>query len=145
MRTTPSPDRHEQLRALPLFGRASKRELDRISTLTTTVHVEPGRTLTAEGTVGREFFVIESGEAAVSVNGTDVALLGPGSFFGEIALLGHELRTATVRALSPMTVLVQTPAEFHELVEVAPSVRAQLEQARVARKEENRRVLADAA
>jgi CRP-like cAMP-binding protein len=145
MRKSANTNRHDELRALPLFGRASARELDRISTLTTTVHVSPGRVLVTEGTVGREFFVVESGEAIVSAGGTDVALLGPGSFFGEIALLGHELRTATVRALSPMTVLVLTPAEFHELVKTSPSVREQLEEARDTRKQETSQVVATAA
>lgn len=140
-----SAHRHPELRALPLFGKASDRELDRIATLTTTVHVAPGRVLVKEGTVGREFFVVESGEAVVSAGGTDVALLGPGSFFGEIALLDHEPRTATVRALSPMTVLVLTPAEFHELVAVSSSVREQLEAARDTRKQETSEALAQAA
>lgn len=144
MRMSATPSQHDQLRSLPLFGQASKRELDHIATLTTTVHVDAGRVLCAEGTVGREFFVVESGEAVVSAGGNDVALLGPGSFFGEIALLGHELRTATVTALSPMTVLVLTPAEFHELVSTTPSARDQLEQARDARKAETSRVHAAA-
>jgi CRP/FNR family cyclic AMP-dependent transcriptional regulator len=145
MRKPPTTTRHDELRALPLFGQATPRELDAIASLTTTVRVDAGRVLVTEGTVGREFFVVESGEAVVSAGGTDVALLGPGAFFGEIALLGHELRTATVRALSPMTVLVLTPAEFHELVKTSPSVREQLEAARDARKEETSKVLAAAA
>ena len=108
-----APDQHEHLRSLPLFGQATPNELDRIATLTTAVRVEPGRVLCAEGAVGREFFVVESGEAVVSVGGTDVARLGPVIFFGEIALLGHQLRTATVTARTPMTVLVRAGRAGH--------------------------------
>ena len=139
MRISASPH-HEHLRSLPLFGAASPRELDRIAGLTTSLQIDAGRVLCAEGAVGREFFVVESGEAAVSVDGKPVTVLGPGSFFGEIALLGHELRTATVTALRPMTVLVLTPGEFHELVELSPTVRQQLEAARDARKTETAQV-----
>ena len=140
MRLSAPTTEHAHLRSLPLFGRASGRELDRIATLTTAVRVQPGRVLCTEGTVGREFFVVESGEAVVSVDGVEVAMLGPGSFFGEIALLDHRLRTATVTALSPMTVLVQTPGEFHELVDLSPSVREQVESAMDARKAETARL-----
>jgi len=131
--------RNEHLKALPIFGSASPRELDRIATLTTTLLIEPGRVLCTEGSVGREFFVIESGEAVVTAGGVELARLGPGSFFGEIALLGHELRTATVTTLTPMTVLVQTPNEFHELVELSPSIRAEVEATMDARKADTAR------
>lgn len=128
MRTSPSSYSRD-LGQLPLFASCTPAELHRITALTTGVLVPAGKVLCTEGAVGREFFVVESGEASVTVDGKEIAQLGAGSFFGEIALLAHQPRTATVTATTPMQVLVLTPAEFHQLVRLAPSVAATVQQA----------------
>jgi CRP-like cAMP-binding protein len=72
--------------------------------------------LTAEGEEGVGFFVIESGTAQVSVGGQDRRLLGPGDYFGEIALIIDGPRTATVTAQTPVRCWGLTSWEFRPLV-----------------------------
>jgi CRP-like cAMP-binding protein len=98
-------------------------ELDRIESLTTTVHVVPGRTLWRPGRSDRQFLVIAAGEATVTVDGVDVASLGPGCGFGAVALLTPRgRRPATVTAATPMTLLVLHRGELAALVQDVPVV-----------------------
>ncbi|HXF37378.1 MAG TPA: cyclic nucleotide-binding domain-containing protein, partial [Actinomycetota bacterium] len=81
-----------------------------------------------EGRLPHEFFVIEEGTATVTRDGRRLAELGPGDFFGEIAILAEERRTASVVAASPMRLIVMTDRDFlemaREMPEVAERVRA---------------------
>jgi CRP-like cAMP-binding protein len=114
-------------------------QLQRIESFATTVHVGPGRTLWRPGRSQRQFLVIVDGEAIVTVDGFDVATLGPGCGFGEVTVLTHlGRREATVIATTPMTLLVLRRGEFHALLRYAPVVvrRVQQESAhRLARRE----------
>ncbi len=100
------------LRQIPLFAGCSRKELRRMSAVMTEVPVETGRVLTVAGRPGDEFFVVLSGTAAVWRQGIQLDRLGPGSFFGELALLDHGDRTATVVAESEMRLLVLSTREF---------------------------------
>ena len=82
-----------------------------------------GRVLAREGGLGEEFFVIESGTAEVTRGGAPVAKLGAGDFFGEIALIREDRRTATVTATSPMVLIVMTGSSFRSLDCSIPEVR----------------------
>jgi CRP/FNR family cyclic AMP-dependent transcriptional regulator len=73
--------------------------------------------LCREGHIGRQAFVILDGEAAVDISGTRVGTLGPGNVVGEMALIDHGPRSATVTALSPMTVLTLSVHEFRSLID----------------------------
>lgn len=112
----------ERLAGIPLFSRSGPRELERIARLCTEVTVPAGRVLTREGEAGHEFFVVEAGTVSVSTGGQEVATLGPGSFFGELALLDAGPRTATVTAADEVTVLVVSRQEFAGLLEEEPMV-----------------------
>ena len=79
-----------------LFERCSNRELDLLQDAATEMEFPAGKALTTQGETGRHFMVIVEGEAEVSRDGTQIALLGPGSFFGEMSLLDGQPRTATV-------------------------------------------------
>ena len=119
----------ERLRQLPLFAGLSKRERNRLAPLVEDIEVAAGRELAHEGDVGHEFFVIASGTATVTQSGSPIAQLGPGDFFGEIALHDAERkRTSTVVASSPMrlAVILGHDVRFieRELPEVASKVRA---------------------
>ena len=105
-----------------LFRACSPAELDAIVSVTTLIDVPAGRVLCTEGEGGDEFFVIVEGEVAVSINGTEVATLGPGEFFGELALLDGGPRMATVTMASPGRLLVLIRPEFNGLLERAPTV-----------------------
>jgi len=76
--------------------------------------------LTGEGQLGRELFVIVTGDARVSRNGRRVGALGPGDAFGELALLDGGTRTATVVAETPMELLVLTRPAFVKMLDETP-------------------------
>jgi CRP-like cAMP-binding protein len=98
--------RKQVLRAIPLFAACSDRELVAVSRAVDEVDATEGDVLIREGRYGRESFVIIDGEAGVTRRGEFLARLGPGDFFGEQAVLDHQVRTATVTALTPMRLLV---------------------------------------
>jgi len=110
------------LSAVLLFSGCNRKELARIASLATEVDVPAGKVLAREGSAGREFYVILDGKASVSIGGRDVATLGPGDFFGEMALLDQGPRVATVTADSSMEVAVLDPREFSTLIEEHPGV-----------------------
>jgi len=118
-----------QLRDVPFFGGLSKRELATIAQLTDELDVEAGKVLAREGESGQEFFVIIDGTAEVLRNDAPIAELGPGEFFGEMALLDEDRRTATVRAISPMKVLVMTRNSFRTIDRSMPQVHAAVAEA----------------
>lgn len=101
---------------------------DLVDGLLTPIRVRAGRALIAEGSVGREFFVIAEGRAEVRRDGQVMNELGPGDYFGELALLGSARRTASVVAVTDMQVLVANPREFRALLEVSPRFAESLEQ-----------------
>ena len=118
-----SDDRIKLLQGVWLFERCTKKELAALARMATPVTVEPGRVLATEGTPGQEFVVVVEGTASATSRGQEVGQISPGSFFGELALLDGGPRTATVRALTPMLVLVLDRSEFNELLDRAiPSV-----------------------
>lgn len=115
-------DKIERLAAVPLFSGLRQRELKHIAQLCTEVIVEAGRVLCHEGDFGGDFFVVEDGSFTVSAHGRQVATLGQGDFFGELALLDRGHRTATVTAATAGRVLVIGAVEFEALLEDEPVV-----------------------
>jgi len=110
------------LQGVELFSSCTRDELRRIGSLTTPVEVTKGTLLARQGQPGLEFFVVIEGTALATRNGRELHRHGPGSFFGEMALLDGGARTATVDALTDMRLLVLTRTEFMSLQETAPSV-----------------------
>ena len=110
------------LKSVPLFEHCSRRELSRIAGITDEIAVPEGKVLITEGDRGREFFVIISGEVEVRRRGRKVAALGPGTYFGEIALLSQQPRTATVTAVTPLRVLVIADRAFVDLLDEIPEL-----------------------
>ncbi len=110
------------LQAVPLFEGCSKTELKRIASLAEELRLPAGKQLIRQGAVGRELFLLLEGEVQVSRNGKEVAVLGPGAFFGELSLLAREPRDADVATLSPCVVLVIGQREFAGLLGEAPSL-----------------------
>ena len=89
----------ELLQHVPLFKGLDDKSLKNLSAEFTERKFSEGQELTAEGSGGAGFFVIESGTAKVTVDGEDRRTLGPGDFYGEIALIDGGTRTATITAL----------------------------------------------
>jgi CRP-like cAMP-binding protein len=112
----------ELLKRVPLFSGCTKAELRELALVSDEVDLREGRTLVREGQPGREFFVLVDGTVRVSRKGRKIGELGPGDWFGEIALLTHTPRSATVTATSPVRVLVLTDRAFRRVVEWMPSI-----------------------
>ena len=110
------------LKSVPLFEHCSRRDLGKIAEITDERDVEAGKVLITEGDRGREFFVIISGEVEVRRKGRKVATLGAGTYFGEIALLSQQPRTATVTAVAPLRVLVIADRDFVDLLDEIPEL-----------------------
>ena len=117
-----SKAKNDLLKSVPLFEHCSRRDLGKIAAITGEVAVEDGKVLITEGDRGREFFVIISGEVEVRRRGRKVAALGPGTYFGEIALLSQRPRTATVTAVTPLRVLVIADQAFVDLLDEIPEL-----------------------
>jgi CRP-like cAMP-binding protein len=107
--------RIDRLRAVPLFSACSDKELAFISSRVDEVDIPAGRVLTEKGKSGGDFFIILDGRADVEVQ-AGTRSLGPGDFFGEIALLDNGPRTATVRAATAMRCLVLGHSQFRDVL-----------------------------
>ncbi len=113
----------EHLATVPLFARCSSRDLAKIARLTDEIEVEEGRPIVAEGELGHEAFVVVEGSATISRAGTEMATIGPGAVFGEMALIDRVPRNASVTASTPMRLLVIGQREFTGLLDEAPDFR----------------------
>ncbi|MGH3077639.1 MAG: MFS transporter [Gaiellaceae bacterium] len=93
----------ELLRGIPIFAPLPAPQLERLAQALVDVRIEPRSAVFEEGDPGDRFYVIADGTAAVEVGGEPVRTMGPGDFFGEIALLHDVPRTATVRAVTELS------------------------------------------
>ena len=119
----PHDTKVDALGRAPLFGELSKHELGELAKATEDMEVAEGKALTREGDLGREFFVIVDGEVSVTKDGREIRRLGPGDFFGEIALVYESpRRTATVTAATPIRFFVLTRQSFRSLLEHQPEI-----------------------
>ena len=112
----------EWIRHVPLFSQCSKRELAQIASIADEIDLRDGKVLIRGGERGREFFVLLEGSAEVTKDGRKINTVGPGDFFGEIALVSQSPRTATVTATSPVHTLVITERSFRRLLEEQPEI-----------------------
>jgi CRP/FNR family cyclic AMP-dependent transcriptional regulator len=112
----------EALKRAPLFDGLSRKDLTQLARVSEDLEIPEGKTLTKEGEIGHEFFVIVDGDVEVKRKGRKLGTRGAGDFIGEIALLEQMPRTATVTAKSPLRVFVLTSKDFHHLLEENPNV-----------------------
>ncbi len=118
------------LREMPLFSGLSDDESERVAGWFEQRGVSTGDRLTSEGASGYVFFVIEEGTAEAQVDAEAVGTLGPGDFFGEVALLGQSgRRMADVVATSPMRLSVMFGTEFRRMEQEFPQVVERLQAA----------------
>ena len=107
----------DALKQVPLFEGLSKKELARLAQGTEDLELASGTVLCREGGLAREFFVLVDGTVEVTKDGERLATLGGGDFVGEIALINHSPRTATVTATSQVRCFVLTSGEFRRALD----------------------------
>lgn len=112
----------DHLASVPLFSACSRRELAKIAKAGDELTVEDGHVFVRQGDAGRECFVVIEGKAVVKRGNRKVATLGPGDCVGELALLDHGPRTATVVADGDMRVFVLGARQFAAVLEDVPSL-----------------------
>jgi CRP/FNR family cyclic AMP-dependent transcriptional regulator len=112
----------ELVKGVPLFADLDRKELQGLANSMKERTFRSGQTIASEGQSGIGFFLIAEGTANVSQGGEDRAKLGPGDYFGEIALIDDGLRTASVTADSELKVYGLTSWEFRPLVESNASI-----------------------
>jgi len=107
--------RLDRLRPVPLFSGCTDKELAFIASRADEVDLPAGKVLTEKGKSGGDFFIILEGRAEVDA-AERKRTLGPGDFFGEIALIDNGPRTATVKATTPMRCLVLGHSQFRDVL-----------------------------
>ena len=112
----------ELLRRIPLFAECTKAELIEVAINADEREAATAHDLTQQGQRGREFFILVEGSVAVRRGAMKLADLGPGDWFGEIAILTYKPRTATVTATSPVRLLVISDRAFRRVVETSPRI-----------------------
>jgi len=115
-------DTHERFLSLPMFAGCSAAELAEIDRLADEVAIASGRTVMRQGDLGQEFALVVSGTLDVVKDGTVVATLGAGDYFGELALLEAIPRTASVVATSDVVLEVIDRRGFNTLLDDLPSL-----------------------
>ena len=122
----------DRLARIPLFSGLSRRERQEVARRADEVDVQPGEHLVREGELGYEVFAIEEGRVEVTHDGRCLAELGPGDFFGEMAVMSTLPRNASVVATSAVRAIVMTRHGFRQVASRMPRVaevlRATIEQ-----------------
>jgi CRP-like cAMP-binding protein len=103
--------------SVPLFAGATEKELRQVAELAREEWFRSGEDIVTQGHSSGPFFLITDGEASVLVNDTEVRKIGPGDFFGEMSLIDHQPRSATIRAATDVTTLSISSWDFLTLLE----------------------------
>jgi CRP/FNR family cyclic AMP-dependent transcriptional regulator len=112
----------ESLGKVSLFSSCSNKDLEKIAKAGDEVVISAGTMVVDQGQTGREAFVLLKGSATVRRNGKKVATLGPGAVIGELSLLDHGPRTATVTADTDCTMLVISQRQFLGVIDAIPAL-----------------------
>ena len=116
----------EFLRPIQLFKTLTPRQLTDVAEKMSKRHYDAGETIIRKGDLGKEFFLVSDGEVEVIRADQEVALLGPGDFFGEVALISGEPRNATVVARNAVDTYVLGKTDFEAALATSQSFRDQL-------------------
>lgn len=117
----------ELIRSIPLFADCKADEVAEVAAIADEIDLPAGKEVVVEHADGQEFVVIIEGQAVVTSGGTAIATLGPGQWFGEVALLTGQPRNASVVASTPLRALVIARHRFTQLLEHAPGIRETIE------------------
>ena len=118
--------RRSHLAEVPMFHGCTGRELDLIARAGTDIVMTAGTTIIDQGQTGREAFVLLDGTVTVRRNGRKVAGLGPGAMIGELSLLDHGPRTATVVCDTDCELFVLDQRHFMGVLHTTPQLATRL-------------------
>jgi CRP-like cAMP-binding protein len=118
----PADAKLDHLANVRLFSSLNKKELRLVGRASDEIAVKAGSEIVKEGSAGHEFFLILTGSATVRRNGRKVTTLGPGNYFGEMALLDRGPRSATIVADTDMELVVIGQREFLGVLDEVPEV-----------------------
>jgi CRP-like cAMP-binding protein len=110
------------IRGIAIFATLDDGSVERLAGEFIERSFEPGQAIASEGEGGLNFFVVDEGEATVSVHGDDVGTLKSGDSFGEVALVDKSARTATVTATTPMRCYALPVWSFRPFAQEHPDV-----------------------
>ena len=113
---------HRYLRAVPLFADVDDHDLDVIGSAVTELSFEPGEVLIRAGSIAREMLIVLDGELSVLLGDTEIATIDAGGFAGEMGLLAHRPRNATVAAKTATRVLHIDSRSFENVLDEAPQI-----------------------
>ena len=116
----------EHLRTVPMFAGCSKRELQAIQRAGDQITMTAGTLIVDQGQMGREAFILLDGEVTVRRGGRKVVTLGPGAVVGELSLLDHGPRTASVICVTDCTLFVLDQRHFQKVIEQHPQIAMKL-------------------
>src|SRR3954462_9025497 len=119
----------KHLDGIALFENLTREQREEVARVADEIDVEAGKRLVSAGRFGYEFFVIANGSAEVVRGDEHIADLGPGAFFGEMAILSDTVRSAHVVASSPMTAMVMDDSQFRSLARRMPDVTEKIREA----------------
>jgi CRP/FNR family transcriptional regulator, cyclic AMP receptor protein len=131
------------VKAVPIFSSCTQKELKGIATSGKEVSFETGRVICKEGDTGVGLHIILEGEVKVLVGGRTRRRLGPGAFFGEIALLDGGPRSASVVAESPVRTFAITSWNFRSVLKEHPSMPVKMLEEVCKRLRENERSISN--
>jgi CRP-like cAMP-binding protein len=112
----------EHLRNVPLFSSCSTKDLEKIAKAGDEINMPAGTLIVDQGQTGREAFIVLEGTVSVKRNGKKVATLGGGTVVGELSLLDHGPRTATVVCETDCTLMLITQRHFLAVVDDVPAL-----------------------
>ena len=118
---------HEEfLGRVPIFANCTPEELSLISDVAQESFFVPGQIIVTQGTPGQAFYLITAGRVEILRDGVSLGAFGPGDFFGEMSLLDSAPRSATIRALEPVSCLMLSSWDFKSVLERHPSIAIKL-------------------
>ena len=112
----------DHLSRVKMFASLNKKELGLVAKASDVLTVPAGTDIVKEGEIGHEFYLIASGSAVVKRKGRKIAALGPGGYFGEMALLDRGPRTATITTDEPSELIVLGQRQFMAVLDQVPAV-----------------------
>jgi CRP/FNR family transcriptional regulator, cyclic AMP receptor protein len=112
----------DELRGIPMFAGCTRKELTRLAAAGDEIDVSAGTVLADQGQTGREAFVVLRGSVSVRRNGRKIATLGPGAIVGELSLLDHGPRTATVTCDTDARLFVISQRHFLAVLDDVPTI-----------------------